>query len=268
MSNGGQEPRAGRLSGKRVLITGTGSGQGALAQRVFCQEGAIVAGCDMKDGLAEKNAEALKAEGFEAYGLTANLSGPGAGRALIDWATDALGGLDVLYNNAGGAQFAPFEEMTREVWDFSFRNSLDTVYEVTHAAWPYLKQNGGSIINVASVSGMLGDATLHQSALSAAKSGVIALTRQLAAEGGPHGIRVNCISPGFVVTPATDAHTSPELENYFIKLTFLQRLGLPEDIVPAAVYLASDESSFMTGQNLAVDGGWSGGTSIGLAGNA
>ena len=88
---------------------------------------------------------------------------------------------------------------------------------------------------------------------------VLDTPRSIAAEGGPYGIRVNCISPGFIVTPATDAHTSPELEKYFVDLSFLRRLGRPEDIVPAAVYLASDESSFMTGQNLAIDGGWSSG---------
>lgn len=254
-----KDKRPGRLNGKRVLITGTGGGQGAVAQRMFCEEGAVVAGCDIKEGAAEKQAEILKAEGYAAYGRTANLSGPDAARTWIDWGVETLGGLDVLYNNAAATDFAPFADMTRQLWDFSIRNELDIVFDVTHAAWRHLTKQGGSIINVASVCGLVADATLRQTAHAAAKAGVIGLTRQLAAEGGPHGIRVNCISPGFILTPATDDHPQSVL-NYFVDRTYLRRLGTPADIIPAAIYLASDESSYMTGANLVIDGGWSTGT--------
>ena len=118
---------------------------------------------------------------------------------------------------------------------------------------------GGSIINIGSVSGLVADATLGQSAHMAAKAAVVALTRQLASEGGAHGIRVNCISPGIIATPATDDIPAPMLQ-YMIDRTFLGRVGTPEDIVPAAIYLASDESSYATGTNIVIDGGWSAGT--------
>lgn len=195
-----------RLIGKRVLITGTGSGQGAAAQRRFCEEGASVIGCDVRAGSAESHAESLRAEGFEAYGLTADVADPEAAKAWVEWGVEQLGGLDVLYNNASAADFAPFEEMTGAIWEFSMRNELDLVFYVTLAAWRHLQRGGGSIINVGSASALVADATLGQSAHTVTKAGVIALTRQLAAEGGPHAIRVNAISPGYIQTPATSDH--------------------------------------------------------------
>jgi meso-butanediol dehydrogenase / (S,S)-butanediol dehydrogenase / diacetyl reductase len=251
--------RPGRLAGKRALITGTGGGQGAAAQRGFCEEGARVVGCDLVAGAAERTADELRAEGFDAWGWTADLSSPDAAREWVDRGVETLGGLDVLYNNAAATDFAPFDEMTRDIWDFSMRNELDIVYDVTRAAWRHLTAHGGSVIMIGSVSGLFADATMGQSAHMAAKAAVIALTRQLAAEGGVHGVRVNCISPGIIATPATSDIPEPMLQ-YMRDQTFLGRVGTPADVVPAAVYLASDESSYMTGANLRIDGGWSVGT--------
>ena len=248
-----------RLAGKRVLITGTGGGQGAAAQRAFCEQGARVVGCDVLEGAAEKVADELRAEGFEAYGVTVDLSTPGAARTWVDGGVETLGGLDVLYNNAAATDFAPFERMTREIWDFSIRNELDIVFDVTLAAWRHLIVDGGSIINVGSLSGLFADATLGQSAHMAAKAAVLGLTRQLAAEGGAHGVRANCISPGVIATPATSDIPEPMLQ-YMRDQTFLGRVGTPADVIPAAVYLASDESAYTTGANIVVDGGWSVGT--------
>lgn len=129
------QPRLGRLSGKRILITGTGGGQGAAAQRAFCQEGAVVVGCDLRNGAAEKAAQVLTLEGFEAYGKTVDLTVAGAAREFVDWGVEVLGGLDVVYNNASATEFAPFADMTRELWDFSIRNELDIVFDVAHVAW-------------------------------------------------------------------------------------------------------------------------------------
>lgn len=247
--------RPGRLAGKRVLITGTGGGLGAVAQRWFCQEGAAVVGCDISPGSAESQAESLRAEGFEAYGRTADVADRETAQTWVDWGVEKLGGLDVLYNNASATDFAPFEEMTDVIWNFTMRNELDVVFYVTLAAWKHLMPAGGSVINVGSSSGMIADATLGQSAHTVTKAGVIALTRQLAAEGGPHSIRVNAISPGYISTPATTDH--PEaLLRYMLDQQFLKRLATADDVIPMAVYLASDESRFVTGANMVIDGGW------------
>lgn len=251
----------GRLAGKRVLITGTGGGQGAAVQRAFNKEGAITVGCDRVAGAAEACAETLRKEGLEAFGMTVDLSDSGRAQEWVDWGVEQMGGLDVVYHNAAATEFAPFDEMTRDLWDFTIRNEVDMVFDVIHPAWRHLMDRGGSIITIGSVAGLAADANLGQSAHMAAKGAVIALTRQLAAEGGAHRIRVNCISPGVILTPALD-DLPQSMKTYFSDRTYMGRLGTVADIVPAAIYLASDESSYMTGANLVIDGGLTTGTSL------
>jgi meso-butanediol dehydrogenase/(S,S)-butanediol dehydrogenase/diacetyl reductase len=249
----------GRLDGKRVLITGTGGGQGAAAQRLFCGEGAAVVGCDVKDGAAEATAEALRAEGQQAWGRTVDLADPEAARAWVEWGAEELGGIDVLYNNASATALAPFGEMTLEEWRFTIVNELDILFYTTSPAWPHLERSRGSIINTASVCATIGEKTLGFAAHAAAKGGVLAFTRQLAAEGAPLGIRANAISPGFIASPATEV-VPPEYRKRVVeRLHMLDREGTPEDIAPIALYLASDESAFATGANFVVDGGWTSG---------
>lgn len=177
----------------------------------------------------------------------------------IEFGLNAYGKMDILYNNAAVAAFVPIEMMTEEQWHFTIHNELDTIFLTCHYAWPYLKASGnGIIINVGSVSGMVGQPpeVLPCFAHAAAKGGVIALTRQLAIEGAPFNIRANCISPGPIASPATEEQRkNPAFTEGWKKLIPMKRLGLPEEVAYLAVYLASDESSYMTGSNIMVDGG-------------
>ncbi|HZO37292.1 MAG TPA: SDR family NAD(P)-dependent oxidoreductase [Solirubrobacteraceae bacterium] len=245
-----------RLEGKRVLLTGTAGGQGKAAQEIFAREGARVFGCDVQAGAAEASAKELADQGFDVAGYQVDLADPEAAEAWIEDGAAKLGGIDVLYNNAAGYGFAPFAEMKLEMWRHVMRVELDIIFHTTQPAWKHLLKSGNaSIINTASMSGCRGIAPLGQAAHSAAKGGVIALTRSLAAEGAADGIRANAISPGFVKTPATDAAVGPELRAFQLGFHLIQREGLPEDIAYMALYLASDESLWVTGQNYSVDGG-------------
>jgi NAD(P)-dependent dehydrogenase (short-subunit alcohol dehydrogenase family) len=245
-----------RLEGKRVLITGTAGGQGEAAQAMFAREGARIIGCDVQEGAAEKTADALRADGHDVTGCTVDLADAEAAARWVDESAERLGGIDVLYNNAAGAGFAPFAEMSLELWRHVIRVELDIVFHTTQPAWRHLRATGNSsIINTASMSGLRGIAPLGQAAHSAAKGGVIALTRTLAAEGAPDGIRANTISPGFVKSPATDKFVGDELRAFQMGMHLIRRPGLGEDIAPLAVYLASDESVWVTGQNYSIDGG-------------
>lgn len=247
-----------RLDGKRVLITGTGSpgGQGAIVQEVFAREGARTVGCDIQPGAAEATAAALREEGYDVTGYTVDLADPTAAQQWIEDGATALGGIDVLYNNAARAAFGPFAEMTLETWRDVIHNELDIVFHTTRPAWRHLQQAGGaSVINTASMSGVRGIAPLGQAAHAAAKGGVIGLTKTLAAEGAADGIRVNAISPGLVKTPSTDKFVGDELRAFQMNMHLIRRPGTGEDIAYLAMYLASDESGWVTGQNYSIDGG-------------
>ena len=181
--------------------------------------------------------------------------------AVAGWIAGGVerhGRLDVLYNNASAPVFAPIEALTAQQWRQTVRNELDLVYSACHHAWPHLVASSGVIITTASASALLAVPGLPNAAHAATKSGVIAFTRQLAAEGGPHGIRANVISPGVVETPGTAGQLArPGAREAAAGLSLLGRVGAPGDIAAAALWLASDESSFVTGTNLVVDGGWS-----------
>lgn len=244
-----------RLQGKRVLITGTAGGQGAAAQELFAMEGARVVGCDVQEGAAEASAEKLKAAGYDVTGHTADLADPEAAAHWVEAGAAHLGGLDVLYNNASGAAFVPFAEMTLHTWRHVMRVELDIIFHTTQPAWRHLLDGGGTVINTGSISGMRGLGSIGQAAHGAAKAGVIGLTKTLAAEGAPHGVRANCISPGFIKSPATDAHVGDAERAYLLSHHLLQRPGLPDEVAHLVLYLASDEAAWVTGQNYVIDGG-------------
>lgn len=252
---------AGRLAGKVAMITGIGGGQGRAAALLFAAEGATVVGCDLKvDGAAE-TADLVRERGGLLHATAPlELTDEAAVQAWVDGTVDRYGRIDILYNNAGATRFARIQDQSYEDWLFTLRNELDVVFLVTKHAWPHLQKRGGSVILVGSTAGLTGSMTLMRSAHSATKGGVIALTRQLAAEGAPDHIRVNCISPGMVLSPATadDIFGNPNHPMYRIRDHIpLGRIGTPDDIVKCALFLAGDDSSFITGANIVIDGGWS-----------
>jgi meso-butanediol dehydrogenase/(S,S)-butanediol dehydrogenase/diacetyl reductase len=251
----------GRLAGKVALITGTAGGQGAAAARLFAAEGATVVGCDLDEARAEAVVEEISgAGGAMTADAPVDLADPTAAASWVDGAVARAGGIDVLYNNASTPWVGPFAEMTWENWRFTQRNELDLIFTVTSAAWPHLvARGGGVIINTASVSAYRGATFIEQAAHGAAKGGVLAITRHLAASGARHGIRANSISPGLTVTPQIEPfldepghpvhemlHTHP-----------LGRLGQPEDVARVALFLASDDASYLNAIDIVIDGGQS-----------
>lgn len=250
----------GRLAGKVALISGTAGGQGREAALLFSREGARIVGCDINADGARETEELVRAHGGEMVTLApVDLGDPDQADAWVEFGANAYGGFNVLYNNAGNVRFAPVAEMSTEDWHFTIRNELDLVFFCCRAAWPHLVQRGGgSIVNVASVAGLTGLARMPQVAHSSTKAAVIGLTRQLAAEGAASGIRVNCLSPGLIETPATAEHLAAGPESpigSLIAKTALGRTGKAHEMVHVALFLASDDSSFVTGANIVADGG-------------
>lgn len=248
----------GRLQDKVALITGIGGGMGREAARRFAAEGAKVVGCDLNVQSLTETVDIVRAEGGEISGTApVDVGDWKAVEKWIDAAADAKGGIDILYNNASIQRFGAIDEIRVEDWDFAIDMELNLVFYAVRAAWKHLKARGGVIVNIGSIAGTRGVEFMAQNAHGAAKAGVINLTQQLAVEGGPHGIRAVCISPGFIQTPATTflVDDPPASLKAAWDRTPLGGVGQPSDIVNAAVFLASDEARWITGVNLVVDGG-------------
>ncbi|KRB85370.1 oxidoreductase [Sphingomonas sp. Root710] len=249
---------AGRLKDKVCVITGSGGSMGRAAARMFAAEGAIVVGCDIDEASANETERLVREAGGAIRTFhPGDLSRKEVAEALAEWTLAQHGRIDVLYNNGGGVVMEWLQKMTADQWSFTMRNELDLIFFATQAVWPAMvAQKSGSIINVGSVSGKIAYRVLPAVAHSAAKGGVIAMTKHLAMEGGPHGIRVNSISPGLVETNATRALLDiPEWAEAMHGKLMLGHVGQPEDVVYAALYLASDEARWVTGADFAIDGG-------------
>ncbi|MER6678707.1 SDR family NAD(P)-dependent oxidoreductase [Streptomyces sp. NPDC000983] len=249
-----------RLEGKVALISGTARGQGRAAALRFAAEGALVVGGDLL------HEEALETQRLIAEaGGTALVPGPldaTSETSVHQWVTDAadaFGGIDILYANAGAVRFGAVDEQSYEDFAFTMRAELDSVWLSARAAWPHLVRSRGNIVTVGSTAGLTGSVTNARTAHSASKGAVIALTRQLAAEGALHGIRANCVSPGMIDTEGTrgDLLAEDHPMRGIARHIPLGRVGAPDEVVNAAVFLASDEASYITAANLVVDGGWS-----------
>lgn len=247
----------GRLEGKVALISGTGGGQGRVAALRFAREGACVFGCDLNADAQAVTVALAQEQGLEVAGSgSVDLGDPDQARAWVDAAVARHGRIDVLYNNASAARFGSVAEMTLEDWRYTIRNELDLVFLCTKFAWPHLAQRGGVILNVASVAAWGGSHVAGISAHAAAKGAVVSMTRQLAVEGAKQRIRAVSISPGFVATPGTEAFLqNPAMRRALLDGVLMDRPGECDEVVATALFLASDEASFITGTDIVVDGG-------------
>jgi NAD(P)-dependent dehydrogenase (short-subunit alcohol dehydrogenase family) len=247
-----------RLHNKVCVITGTASGMGRAAAKLFAAEGANVVGCDVNAAAAQQTQDEVKQSGGKMITVQpCNMTSRADVEGLMRIAAETYGGIDVLYNNGSMAYFAWLTEMSYEQWSKTLREELDLVFHACQAVFPYLvKRGGGSIVNVGSTSAHVAYKVLPALAHMAAKGGVVAMSKQIAMEGGKHGIRCNTISPGLVETAQTRAFINdPQWLGPMRDKLMLGRVGQPEDIAPLALYLASDESSWVTGADFHIDGG-------------
>ena len=245
-----------RLEGRAALVTGAASGIGRSIARRFADEGARVALADLDGDAAAACAEGLSGD---AVALTVDVTdGPSIERAVAS-VTERFGRLDTVVNNAGIPMVGAAHDLAEDDWDRVMAANLKSVYLVSRAAWPRLREaGGGSITSTASIAGVWG--TMGQAGYAAAKAGVIMLTRCMALDGAGDRIRANCVCPGFVATPMLEryleAQPDPEAaRSGATALHPLGRLGEPGDIANAFVYLASDDARWVTGTALTVDGG-------------
>jgi len=247
-----------RLADKTVLITGAGSGMGRLAAQVFAREGAQIVAVDVAEPALRETAASVEAEGGQILAVPADVSVAADVERAVAQGVRAFGGLNVLYNNAGifpdedGSVVDTDESVLQRVLDVNLKG----VFLCCKYGIPCLiKAGGGSVINVASFVALVG-CTVPQDAYTASKGAVLSLTRSLAVQYGRQGIRANAICPGPIMTPLLEG-LFPNEEERLKRLNRipLGRFGRAEDVVYAALYLASDESSWTTGTTFVVDGG-------------
>lgn len=246
-----------RLAGKTCIVTGSGGGIGRATCLRFAAEGASVVGCDIVAESAEETVAMVREAGGSMISThPADLTKRADCERVVEAACTEFGGIDVLFNNGAYAYFAWIEEMDDDSWYKTINQELDLVFLMTRAAWPELAKRKGNIVNVASVSAWGGLELLPGLAHSAAKGGVLSMTRHLAMEGRKSGIRANSVSPGTILTNQT-RFIAEDAEWSRIQLgrAMMNRMGQPEEVAAAVAFLASDDASYVTGTDIIVDGG-------------
>lgn len=254
------------LTGKVAAITGAGSGMGRAAAQLFAAQGASILVADINGDAADRVAAEIRDAGGQAHGLRTDVANAADVEAMIAAAESEWGGLDVLYNNAGlwllgidgyveGETDAPSPLLTEDIWDRTVNVSMKGTYLCCRFGIPAMRRRGGgSIINVSSIAAFrVGSGA--SDAYTAAKGGVLAMSRSLAVEHAPEAIRVNCVVPGPIETPMSEAIPADRRE-VFSSMIPLRRWGRPEEVAQMALFLASDASSYCTGQSFVVDGGY------------
>lgn len=245
-----------RLKGKVAIVTGSTSGIGIGIAKSFASEGATVVVCGRNVERGGKVVDSIKEAGGQAKFHQVDLTRDETVKALMDDTAAEFGHLDILVNNAAGVGLkdGSVEELTPEMWDKVFASDLRGTFWAIKCALPHLKAAGSSsIVNIGSMASCGGD--LGSTAYACAKAGVDMLTSCVALQYGKDGVRCNCVRPGLIVTPQNEAHVPQMLKDIFLSNIEVNRYGSPADIASACTYLASDESSYVTGQVFNVDGG-------------
>jgi len=251
-----------RLQGKVALLTGAAAaikgelmGFGGAAAHLFVREGAKVVLTDIRDELGERAAAELRAAGAEARYMRLDVTSEKEWKSVIGAVMAEFGRLDILFNNAGVAYPMKVEEISEEIWDRELAVHAKGVFLGTKHAIPAMRKGGGgSIINTSSIMGLVGSPTTP--AYSAAKGAIAIFTKSAALQYAKENIRINSVHPGYADTPLTaERFSDPALREVLLARTPMGRLGTAEDIANGVLFLASDESAFMTGAGLVIDGG-------------
>jgi NAD(P)-dependent dehydrogenase (short-subunit alcohol dehydrogenase family) len=247
-----------KLDGKRAVVIGGGLGMGEATVMRLAGAGCDVAVVDLDIGRAEKVAGQVEALGRRAIPIACDVLDDKSVTAMVEEVESSLGGLDVMASIVGQAEWSGMFDLTPEQWDLDHRRNLRYFFFVAQAAARSMVRRGvgGAITAVSSVSGIQGAPT--HAAYGAAKAGLISLVKSMAVELADHGVRVNSIAPGIIRTPRTLLHTSAAEQDARIRQSLIpfKRLGETDEIAKAILFLSSDLASFVTGQTLAVDGGW------------
>ena len=244
------------MEGKVALITGAARGLGEAQARLFAKEGARIALADVLESDGKQVEAAIKGDGGDAFFIKLDVTDEEAWRNVIETTVARYGKLDILVNNAGISSGEGLEDMPREVWERIMEVNATGVFLGTKAAIPELRKAGGSIVNISSQLGLVGS-DFSNPAYHASKGAVHIFTKSVAVRYAKEGIRANSVHPGPIRTPMLeDTLVSDELTSTVTSRIPMGRIGRPEEVAYGVLYLASDESSFVTGAGLVIDGGW------------
>ncbi|GIP37383.1 2,5-dichloro-2,5-cyclohexadiene-1,4-diol dehydrogenase [Paenibacillus sp. J31TS4] len=247
----------GKMTGKVAIVTGAAGGMGKADAMLLAQEGAKVVITDIQEEKAQQVVQEIKENGGEAIGFKQNVASEEDWVRVVEGTIEAFGKIDVLVNNAGISGATPMLEMTLEQWDRIMSINLTGTFLGQKHVIPHMQKNGGgSIVNISSIAGLTGGS--GAGAYTASKGAVRMLTKATAVDFAKDNIRVNSVHPGFIKTPMTvDLMNDEKMRGWFLSMTPIPRLGEAEDIAKAVLFLASDDSSYITGIEIPVDGGYS-----------
>jgi 3-oxoacyl-[acyl-carrier protein] reductase len=257
-------PALGRLKGKVAVITGANSGIGRATARLFAREGAKVVCCDIQETITPRIDEVIRKEGGQGLFTKIDVTKQEDCDRMVRTALEAYGDLHILYNNAGGGIRKKLHEHSDEEWNFVLNLNLNAMFRGARAVLPhFMNKRSGNIITTASTFGLL--ASAEYPGYCATKAAIINLTREMALDYGPYGIRVNCVCPGAIETPRFrgfppkptlgEGMTEEQRQKMGSSNKALLRMGRPEEIAYGVLFLVSDEASFVTGHALVIDGG-------------